>query len=56
MGLKMDEGVCFRVAVASDIAALHALIETSVRTLQAQDYRQRRLTGRSVLILGLIRS
>lgn len=49
----MDEEICFRAAVASDIVALHKLIETSVRTLQARDYTPAQIDGALGTYLGV---
>jgi GNAT superfamily N-acetyltransferase len=47
------EGVVIRRAVLADVSALHALIEASVRGLQAADYTQAQIEGALGHALGL---
>ena len=47
------EGVAIRRATAADVPALHALIEASVRGLQANDYTQAEIEGALGHALGL---
>lgn len=48
-----DENWRIRIAVESDIPALHALIEASVRGLQAADYTAAQIEGALGTVLGL---
>jgi N-acetylglutamate synthase-like GNAT family acetyltransferase len=47
------DGVRIRTATEADVPALHALIEASVRRLQAQDYTQAEIDGALGHALGL---
>ena len=47
------EGVAIRRATVADVPALHALIEASVRGLQANDYTQAEIEGALGHALGL---
>ncbi len=50
---SQDEKWRIRNAIESDIPALHALIETSVRGLQATDYTPAQIEGALGTVLGL---
>lgn len=49
----MTSAFTIRLAVEGDIVALHALIEASVRGLQAADYTQAQMDGALGTVLGL---
>lgn len=51
--LVLDEALSIRTAAAADIPALHALIEASVRELQAADYSPEQLEGALGTYLGV---
>jgi N-acetylglutamate synthase-like GNAT family acetyltransferase len=48
-----DLNLSLRLATTADIPALHQLIETSVRTLQRNDYRPEQIEGALGTVLGL---
>src|ERR1700744_4618757 len=49
----MPPAFSIRLATDDDIPALHALIETSVRSLQANDYTPAQIEGALGTVLGL---
>jgi len=49
----MNSGFYLRLATEDDIPALHALIEASVRGLQANDYSPKQIEGALGSVLGL---
>jgi len=51
--MKTDTEFTIRLATEEDIPALHALIEASVRGLQAGDYTQAQIDGALGTVLGL---
>jgi GNAT superfamily N-acetyltransferase len=51
--VPLDENWRIRIALESDIPALHALIEASVRGLQADDYTPAQIEGALGTALGL---
>src|SRR6202046_468312 len=51
--MSVPEQFTLRLAVEQDIAALHALIEVSVRGLQAGDYTPAQIEGALGTVLGL---
>jgi len=51
--MKHSESFVLRLATERDIAALNALIEASVRGLQAGDYTQAQIEGALGTVLGL---
>ncbi len=51
--MKSAHGFHLRLATPSDVPALHALIEASVRGLQANDYTPAQIEGALGTVLGL---
>jgi hypothetical protein len=51
--MKDSNAFTLRLATEDDIPALHALIEASVRGLQAGDYTQAQIEGALGTVLGL---
>ena len=51
--MPFDLNLALRLATAADIPALDQLIETSVRTLQRDDYTPEQIAGALGTVLGL---
>ena len=51
--MSADLNLSLRLATPADIPALHQLIETSVRTLQQNDYTPEQIDGALGTVLGL---
>ena len=51
--MSADLNLSLRLATSADIPALHQLIETSVRTLQRNDYTPEQIEGALGTVLGL---
>jgi hypothetical protein len=53
MGGAADSNIRMRIATPVDVPALRALIEESVRGLQAQDYTQEQMEGALKTVFGV---